>query len=102
MQQALAASAAWVSDAHRLRKFRLHRAELRVTDLAAYDRSARDTIAVGVRFMYRDHDSRGERVGYFDRARRRFTALSADESRIINHFCATANYVRHLPESDYP
>jgi hypothetical protein len=92
-------SAIWISEAYRLRKFGLHGARLRVRTVDAYDESARDTIRGGVRVSYTDHGE--DRVGYFDAHRRRFTVLSGDEILIVNHFHATANYVRHLDNSDY-
>jgi len=70
-----------------------------------YDQSARDTIAVGVRFTYEDAASGAPRVGYYDPTTNLLTALSDDETRIFTHFhpWGAEDYLREdLPFSTYP
>jgi pyocin large subunit-like protein len=56
--------------------FELHREELDVQTIEAYDQSARATIRAGRRFTYTDRRSGETRIGYYDPRTRRFTALS--------------------------
>src|SRR5262249_52676566 len=94
--------AEWPDESYRRRKFAKHGARLRLKTVDDYDASARETIRDGLRFTYSESDPSEDRVGYFDSNRRRLTALSGDETVIVNHFRATENYVRHLENSDYP
>jgi hypothetical protein len=41
------------------------------------------------------------RVGYFEQASGRFTALNQHETQIKTHFLTSERRVRELPESDY-
>jgi hypothetical protein len=93
-------SAIWPYPTYLRDHFRRHGARLRVRDVAAHDRSARETIRRGVRFTYTG-DTGDVHVGYFEPERSRFTALDDAESVIITHFQATEHYVRTLADSDY-
>ena len=83
----------WRSAEHLARHFRDHHRRLRLRSVAAYDASARETIAVGTYFEYRDLDSGDPRVGYYDRETGRFTALTSDESTILTHYGCSESYV---------
>jgi hypothetical protein len=67
-----------------------------------YDNSARETIQDGVRFTYTDIRAGRPRVGYFDPPTERFTATTADGRWVLTHYPAEEDYVRDLPDSDYP
>jgi len=67
----------------------------------AYDRSARGTIRAGIRFTYRERGGLLKRVGYFHRRAGRLTALDESETRIVNHFACSEDYVRRQVDSDY-
>ena len=67
-----------------------------------YDTSARETIRDGIPFNYTDERAGRPRRGYFDPQNERFTAVTADGRRILTHFPADEDYVRGLPDSDYP
>ena len=101
MQESPATYAVWQSEAKLRGHFRAHGPRLRLRDMAAYDASARQTIAEGRRFTYTDLEADELRVGYFDPVIRRFTALTEDEVYILTHFRANEGYVRRLLDSDY-
>ena len=95
--------AEWQSPEHLSDHFRRHHRLLGVRTIAAYDASARAIIEVGTYFEYRDPDTAEPRVGYYEPATRRFTALSDDESTILTHFRCPERYVRDTLEgSTYP
>lgn len=96
-----AESAHWPSYRYLQDHFRKHGTALGRTTVERYDESARTTIRVGVRFTYTDSSSHEMRVGYFHRETHRFTAMRADESRILTHFVAEESYVRLLADSTY-
>ena len=82
--------------------FRQHRRALGIATVEEYDASARDTIAVGTYFEYRDLRTDDWHVGYYDRATQRFTGLNADESLLLTHFRCPERYVtRSLRGSTY-
>jgi hypothetical protein len=83
--------------------FDKHGMSLGITSVAEYDASARQTVALGDRFNYIDRISGQLRVGYYDRASNRFTALSVDEQVIYTHFAPKngVGYIIQLPSSDY-
>lgn len=94
--------ATWMSRDELEKHFRQHRRELGVSTIEEYDESARATIAVGTHFEYRDLHTGDWRVGYYDRATRRFTAVNADETLILTHFRCPERYVaRSLRGSTY-
>jgi hypothetical protein len=68
-----------------------------------YEASSLATIETGSRFSFDDPSSGDARVGYYDRGSNRFTALTANERRIVTHFCPRRGeqYVRDLPNSTY-
>lgn len=70
---------------------------------SAYDASARDTVAHGTPFTYRDRESNAERLGFYDRPGNRFTAITRDGRRITTHFRPDRGeaYVRGLARSTY-
>ena len=79
---------------------------LGVRSPAEYDDSARETIRDGICLIYTyvdpvDPALQEARVGYFDPATGRFTAMTEDERLILSHFAATESYVRNLPDSTY-
>ncbi len=85
--------AEWRSSQHLARHFQDHHRRLRVRTIAAYDASARATIEVGTYFEYRDLDSGDDRIGYYDRRARRFTALTSDGEIILTHYRCSESYV---------
>jgi hypothetical protein len=99
----------WASRA-RLRKhfnrhqddFRKHNPPLVFQHADQYDTSARETIRVGTRFTYKDRATNEWRVGYFDPATGRFTAVSENGATILTHFPTSEAKVRGFPQSDYP
>ena len=94
--------ARWTRQARLNRHFRRHGGEVGASDATSYDASARQTIQVGVRFTYQDLVTREMRIGYFDPATGRFTALSEDGLTIVTHFVTTEAYIRSRPNSSYP
>jgi hypothetical protein len=94
-------TAVWPSHWSLLHHFYKHGPGLGRATVEAYDESARATIRVGRRFTYTDPSSSEARVGYYHPPTQRFTALSADESRILTHFRRDEAYVRRLPDSTY-
>ena len=92
----------WGSRDEQEQHFRQHRRELGVSTVEEYDESARETIAVGTYFEYRDLQTDDWRVGYYDRATRRLSALNSDETVILTHFRCPERYVaRSLRGSTY-
>ena len=92
----------WTSRGDLEKHFRQHRRELGVSTIEEYDESARETIAAGTYFEYRDLQTDDWHVGYYDRSTRRFVALSADEFVILTHFRCPERYVaRSLRGSTY-
>jgi hypothetical protein len=101
LQESPATTAVWQSEAKLRGHFRTHGRRLRTHDVAAYDASARRTIASGRRFTYTELEPGDGCVGYFDPATGRFTALSNDEVYILTHFRASEGYIRRLLDSDH-
>jgi hypothetical protein len=96
----------WWSRRHLLAHFRKHGPKLGVGDAADYDRSARDTIRHDTRFTYTySHPYtpgvEEPRVGYYDRQRQQFTAVSDHDAVILSHFEAPERYVRELKDSTH-
>jgi hypothetical protein len=95
-------TAAWLNHQELYEHFRRHGAALGVATALEYDASGRDTIRAGRRFTYREADTGRRRVGYFEAATLRFTALSPNEQRILTHYRADApEYPRRLRSSTY-
>jgi hypothetical protein len=93
---------AWGADTAFARHFRLHGRRLGCASLRAYDESARETVEIGTYFEYRDPESAEWRIGYYDRFRRRLTALTDDGLTILSHFRCSERYVAEtLPGSTY-
>ena len=91
------------------RKFTQHRRDFArrppfrpLVDIAEYEQGSLDTVRDGIRFTYTDRQRGRPRVGYFDPLTHLFVAVSADDQSIISHFPADDEYVRSLPNSDYP
>lgn len=85
---------------HRLEFFR-HQPRFNFGNASEYNESAWQTIETGTRFTYRDRGSRERRVGYYERATRRFVALTEDELLMLTHFPMNEADVLALLESNY-
>jgi len=83
--------------------FEKHGGEGPWTSESVYDASARETIAQGTAFTYKDRESNAERRGFYDKTGNRFTAVSRDGRRITTHFRPDRGeaYVRGLSRSTY-
>jgi hypothetical protein len=82
--------------------FHQHRRALGLRTIEEYDDSARETVAVGTYFEYRDLATDEWRVGYYEPATERFTGLTDDEAIIMTHFRCPERYVaRTLRGSTY-
>ena len=98
-----AKNAKWVSSngsGSGLRKhFDKHKERVGVDSVREYDLSARETIANGRRFEYRDAHSNEPRVGYFDEATGLFTATGQTRKlpAIFSHHVTTWDKLRGLP-----
>lgn len=70
---------------------------------SVYDASARETVTLGTAFTYQDRESDAERLGFFEKASNRFTAVTRDGRRIATHFRPDRGeaYVRGLTRSTY-
>ncbi len=70
---------------------------------SVYDASARETVQQGTFFTYQDRESNAERLGFYDKAGNRFTAVTRDGRRIATHFRPDRGeaYVRGLSRSTY-
>lgn len=90
----------WRSAAHLEDHYFLHRGEFPGFSMAEYDASAQETIAVGVRFTYRDRITGERRVGYFHRDSSRFTAVDLD-GFIRTHHRLDEGQVYEMPRSTY-
>jgi hypothetical protein len=91
----------WTSRAQLADKFNKHGRRLGIRDIHAYEVNSLDTVRRGVRFTYEDRFTSEPRIGYFDPITGRFTAVTEDDTEIVNHFRAREGYVRNLPASDY-
>jgi hypothetical protein len=70
--------AVWKTEDHLVDHYALHRGEPRCRSIEAYDQSAQETIALGVRFTYVDDRTGLPRVGYFHRDTSRKTVTDSD------------------------
>ena len=96
------ADAEWPSVWYLEDKFALHHWDVGVQTIEEYDASARATIEHGQRFEYHDRKAGETRVGYWDAEAGLFTALRADERRLITHFRPDdPDYPLGLPGSTY-
>ena len=93
----------WANQAKLRSHFLKHGYEVGATTAREYDLSARNTVANGTRFTYVDRSTKQRRVGYFDKATGRFTALTDNERRIVSHFRPPAgeHYARTRLKSTY-
>lgn len=92
----------WKSRGYLWRHFADHGVGVNTPTPDFYDRSAHSTIGIGTRFTYTDRTTGLKRVGYWEAATRKFTALTDDETMILTHFRARkATYPKTLPDSDY-
>jgi hypothetical protein len=92
----------WKTAATLRYRSRLHAGRLGVRTIEEYERSSYTTIRQGRTFTYYDRGAQADRVGYFDRATHKFTAVTEDGTYIVTHFRAdTASYARRLPRSTY-
>ena len=92
--------ATWKTPEHLEDHYGRHRRELGTRSIEEYDASARETIAIGVRFTYRDRGTGERRIGYFHRESSRMTALDLDDF-IHFYFRTDEAYVAELPGSTY-
>jgi hypothetical protein len=92
--------AEWATDRHLMDHYFDHRSQFPGYSVEQYDASAQETIALGVRFTYRDRGTGLGRVGYFHRASSRVTVVDLD-GRIHSHFRTDEDYVASLPRSTY-
>jgi hypothetical protein len=81
--------------------FRWHGRDLHVDTIEAFEASSKQTIDEGTFFNYRDRWSGDWHLGYYDRLRGRFTAVTEDGEEIVTHFRCSEQYIRRLPENDY-
>jgi hypothetical protein len=92
--------ARWRTDRHLFDHFALHGREFRVRSASEYDASPQETIAIGVRFTYRDNVTGEPRVGYFRRDTSRFVGTDLD-GLIRTHHLLDESDVADLPLSTY-
>jgi hypothetical protein len=98
---------AWASQGKLIQHYRKHWHQVQgvgspgVFTIDDYDRSARETIAVGTPFTYVDRGSQLRRIGYYDRRTDRFTAVTEDGATIPTHYIMTESQIRGLLSSDY-
>ena len=90
----------WKTRKHLEDHYGRHRGELRTRSVGEYDASAQETIALGVRFTYRDERTRELRVGYFHRNTSRFVAMTVD-GLIVTHFQTDEGVVAGYDRSTY-
>lgn len=90
----------WTTRRHLEDHYEQHGGKLRCRSIAEYDVSAQETIAVGVRFTYRDRITGERRVGYFHRESSRFTAVDLD-GLIRTHHLTDEDNVARFPRSTY-
>jgi hypothetical protein len=90
----------WKTTAHLEDHFDLHGRELRCRSLEDLDRSAQETIRLGVKLTYRDRITNLRRIGYFHRESARFVCTDTD-GFILSHFRTDEAYVAELPYSTY-
>jgi hypothetical protein len=79
---------------------------MKLRTISDYDMSARDTLRNGTRFTYTYVDRRTPqleepRIGYYDRRKGLFTAVTDDDAVILSHFETSERYVRNLQDSTY-
>jgi hypothetical protein len=91
----------WDSERKLERHFRDHGRALGCSDVASYDRSALETVDVGIPFRYVDRGSSEERLGYYEPISERFTAINPDNMTIVSHFRCDERYILRLWEQDY-
>lgn len=92
--------AAWKTEAHLADHFHRHYWKLRVRSIEEYDTSAQETLALGVRFTYRDRITGERHIGYFHRESSRITATTLD-GHIVTHFQTDEAYVGSQAQSTY-
>jgi len=90
----------WKTQQHLEDHYWLRRGELRVRAIEEYDDSAQETLAIGVRFAYRDRRTAEPRVGYFHRATSRFAAIDTD-GFLRTHYRTDEAHCADLPRSTY-
>ena len=85
------------------RHYQDHGRKFPFTSIRDYEDSSIETTQVGVEFTYTDDATGRQRIGYYDRASNRFTAVSADRRRILTHFPPDhgERYVEDLTDSTY-
>ena len=81
------------------RHFDKHGDGVGASSVREYDLSARETIANGRRFTYRDRSSNAPRVGYWDEATGLFTATgqTRQSPAVFSHYDVTWEELRQLP-----
>lgn len=68
-----------------------------------YEDSSVETAKLGVSFTYTDDATGRTRIGFYDKAGNRFTAVTSDGRRIVTHFPPDRGekYVEELLDSTY-
>ena len=92
--------AQWKTEAHLVDHYHRHRGRLRCRSVAAYDASAQETLAIGVRFTYIDPGNGDPRIGYFHGDSSRMTSTDLD-GFVVTHFLTAEDYVATLEHSTY-
>ena len=93
--------AEWRSREELEHHFGLHGDDVGARTIEEYEVSAREVIERGTLFEYEDIRSGDWRLGYYDRATQRFTAVTDDDRWIVTHFRCPERYVENLPGSYY-
>jgi hypothetical protein len=91
---------AWKAAEHLEDHYADHRRELGARSIEDFDASAQETIALGIRFTYRDRTTGLRHTGYFHRETSRFTGADSG-GLIVTHFQTDEGYVADLPGSTY-
>src|SRR5688572_9802582 len=93
----------WANPSRLLNHFRRHGWKFPYATVQQYEASALATIATGTRFTFFDPSTGDLRIGFYDKLRNHFTALTANGRRVTTHFPPSdgERYVRNLPHSTY-
>jgi pyocin large subunit-like protein len=93
----------WVSNGVLRGHFVKHGQKFPYSKIDEYEESAIETAVSGVRFTYHDPKNGDPRVGCYEKATNRFTALTDDGLYIVTHFPPDRGeqYCRSLPATTY-
>ena len=92
--------AEWKTPKHLEEHYWEHRSECPGSSLEQHDASAQETIAIGVRFTFREPRTRERRIGYYHRDSARPTIADID-GLIRTHSHTDEAHVADLPSSTY-